>query len=208
MPDPNNILDAIFADGHKPAHTVGRGMYEPGRAISFPTNKVPSGVIRARSTLMADGLLHLDTDPNIVQLSPYPMEVAYWSTQDGKMPVKRDHIPDMAIMLRDDRILFVDYIPLQDQANIPFFWRRVAERKRHFQDELGCDYAVHDERSIQIEPRLSNLRLMWTPQGTPYRTDVARPCTRDHSQFQASDHHPRDLRPGRVRTSGRVLVGR
>lgn len=162
MAKQGDILSTIFDDKHKPAHTVGRGMYEPGRAISFPTNKVPSGVIRARSTLMADGLLHLDTDPNVVQLSPYPMEIAYWSTHDGKTPIKRDHIPDMAIMLRDDRILFLDYISMNEQADTPFFWRRVAERKRHFQDELGCAYAVHDERSIRIEPRLSNLRLMWT----------------------------------------------
>jgi hypothetical protein len=111
---------------------------------------------------MADGLLHLDTDPNVVQLSPYPMEIVYWSTHDGKVPVKRDHSPDMAIMLRDDRVLFVDYIPYQEQNDNPLFWRRVAERKRHFHEELGCDYAVHDERSIRIEPRLSNLRLMWT----------------------------------------------
>lgn len=162
MPKPDDILKMIFADGHKPAHTVGRGMYEPGRAISFPTNKVHSGIIRARSTLMADGLLHLDTDPNVVQVSPYPMDIAYWSTYDGKTPVKRDHIPDMAIMLRDETVLFIDYIPLREQVDTPFFWRRVAERKRHFHGELGCGYAVHDERSIRIEPRLSNLRLMWT----------------------------------------------
>lgn len=158
----DNIIEAIFAEGHKPARKVGRGMYERGRAISFPTNKAYSGIIRARSLLMADGLLHLDTDPNVVQLSPYPMEIAYWSTHDGKTPVKRDHIPDMAIMLRNDQVLFVDYIPLNEQADTPFFWRRIAERKRHFREELGCVYAVHDERSIRIEPRLSNLRLMWT----------------------------------------------
>ncbi|EYR79792.1 hypothetical protein [Shinella sp. DD12] len=138
MPNPDDILETIFADSHKPAYTVGRGMYEPGRAISFPTNKIHSGIIRARSTLMADGLLHLDTDPNVVQLSPYPMEIAYWSTHDGKTPVKRDHIPDIAIILRDDRVMFIDYIRLNEQAETPFFWRRVAERKRHFQEELGC----------------------------------------------------------------------
>lgn len=162
MPKHDNILEAIFAEGHEPAYTVGRGMYDRGRAISFPSSKVISGIIRARSTLMADGLLHLDTDPNVIQLSPYPMEIAYWSTRDGKTPVKRDHIPDMAIMLRDDSVVFIDYIPLIEQTDTPFFWRRVAERKRHFEEELGCAYAVHDERSVRIEPRLSNLRLMWT----------------------------------------------
>jgi hypothetical protein len=77
------------------------------------------------------------------------------------MPVKRNHTPDMVIMLRDDRVLFIDYVTLNEQAHTPF-WRRVAERKRHFEGELGCAYAVHDKRSIRIEPRLSNLRLMWT----------------------------------------------
>jgi hypothetical protein len=95
-----DLLETIFADGHKPVRKIGRGMYHGGQAISFPTNKVGSGIVRARSNLMADGLLHLDTDPNVVHLSPYPMEVAYWSTFDGETPAKRDHIPDMAILLR------------------------------------------------------------------------------------------------------------
>jgi hypothetical protein len=156
------LLEAIFADRHKPLREIGHGMYGRGHAISFPTNKVPSGVIRAHSTLMADGLLHLDTEPNVTQLSAYPLEVVYWSTKDGKTPEKRDHIPDIAAKLRDDSVVFIDYVPWNEQLDTRFFWRRVAERARHFREEFDCVYVVHDERSIRIEPRLSNLRLMWT----------------------------------------------
>lgn len=161
MTQADAILIAIFADDYAPARTIGRGMYNPGHAVVFPTNKVPSGYIRARSPLMADGLIHLDTDPKVVRLSPYPLETAYWSTLDEQSPAKRDHIPDIAIMLRNDRIVFVDYVPLAEQAVTPFFARRVAERERHFREEFGCAYAVHDERTVRIQPLLSNLRLMW-----------------------------------------------
>lgn len=158
----SDLLNTIFADGHKPVRKVGRGMYHGGQAISFPTNKVASGIIRARSNLMADGLLHLDTDPNVVQLSPYPMEVAYWSTFDGETPAKRDHIPDMAILLRGGDVVFIDYVPMLEQIDTRRFRNRVVERVRHFREEFDAAYVVHDERSVRIEPRLSNLRLMWT----------------------------------------------
>ncbi|TAW06610.1 hypothetical protein ELI25_29515 (plasmid) [Rhizobium ruizarguesonis] len=119
MADPNSaLLEAIFAGRHKPLRQIGHG---PGHAISFPTNKVPSGVIRAHSTLMADGMQHLDTDPNVVQLSAYPLEVAYWSTKDGTTPDKRDHIPDIAAKLRDDSVVFIDYVPWNEQLDTRFF---------------------------------------------------------------------------------------
>jgi hypothetical protein len=161
------ILEDIFSDNHKPVRKIGHGMFEPGRAISFPTSKVATGIVRARSLLMADGLLHLDTDPNVIQVSPYPMEIGYWSTLDEKTPAKRDHIPDVAIQLRDESVVFIDYVTVRGQNDTPFFWRRRAERVRHFRDQLGCTYAVHDERSIRIQPRLSNLRLMWSHRQRP-----------------------------------------
>ncbi|MCS4089645.1 hypothetical protein [Rhizobium sp. BK176] len=170
MTEADAILTAIFDDDHKPARKIGRGMYHPGRAVVFPTKKVPTGSIRARSPLMADGLIHLDTDPKVVRLSPYPLETAYWSTLDEETPAKRDHIPDIAIMLRDDRIVFIDYVPLAEQAATPHFARRVAERTRHFRNEFGCAYAVHDERSVRIQPLLSNLRLMWAHRQLGFET--------------------------------------
>lgn len=167
MADGPDILETIFSDTHKPVIKSGHGMYEPGHAVVFPTNKTPSGIVRARTTLMADGLLHLDTDPSVVQLSAFPMEIAYWSTRDGKTPLKRDHVPDVAIQMRDGSIVFIDYVSLNIQRQKRFFRRRVAERVRHFQNELGCAYTVLDERSVRIQPRLSNLRLMWTHRQRP-----------------------------------------
>jgi hypothetical protein len=165
--DAATILKRIFAEGHKPAREMERGMYLPGHAVSFPTSKVPSRLIRCRSVLMADGLVHLDTDPNVVQLSPYPMETNYWSTRDEKTPSKRKHIADVAIKFRDDRVIFVDYVTMREQADRPFFWRRKAERARHYREEFDCAYSVLDERSIRIEPRMANLRLMWTHRQLP-----------------------------------------
>ncbi|MBY5668791.1 hypothetical protein HFO43_09570 [Rhizobium leguminosarum] len=162
-----SILDTIFSNGHQPETLVGRGMYHLGQAVSFPTQKTWSGIIRARSLLMADGLLHLDTDVGVAQLSAYPMTVSYWSTRDGKTPVKRLHTPDLAIRMTDGSVTFIDYVTLNEQQAKPYFWRRHAERVRHYQNELGCAFAVHDERSVRIEPRLSNLRLMWTHRSRP-----------------------------------------
>lgn len=162
-----SILDTIFSKGHQPEKLVGRGMYHLGQAVSFPTAKTWSGIIRARSLLMADGLLHLDTDVEVVQLSAYPMTVSYWSTRDGKTPVKRFHTPDLAIRMRDGTVTFIDYVTINEQRAKSYFSRRHAERIRHYQDELGCAFAVHDERSVRIEPRLSNLRLMWAHRSRP-----------------------------------------
>lgn len=167
IPDPKAILETIFSEGHKPVRKVGRSMYGTGHAVSHPSSKVASGIVRARSPLMADGLLHLDTDPNVVQLSPYPLEALIWSTIDEATPEKVEHIPDIAIMLRDDRVVFIDYVPVGEQRATPFFARRVAERVRHFRGELDCAYSVLDESTLRIEPRLSNLRLMWTHRQRP-----------------------------------------
>jgi len=156
------LLQMIFADGHKPVRKVGRSMYGTGHAVSHPSSKVASGIVRARSPLMADGLLHLDTDPNVVRMSPYPMSVFYWSTNGDETSVKREHIPDMAIKRGDGTVVFLDYVSSVEQAATPRFQLRVAERLRHFGEEFGCGYQVLDERTIRIEPRLSNVRLMWT----------------------------------------------
>lgn len=156
------ILEAIFSDAHVPVRKVGRSMYGTGHAVSHPSSKVPKGIMRARSPLMADGLLHLDTDPNVVRMSPYPLVALHWSTDDNVTVFKREHIPDMAIELADGSVVFVDYLSRAEQAATPEFQRRVAERIRHFGDEFGCAYQVLDERTVRIEPRLSNVRLMWT----------------------------------------------
>ncbi len=167
IPDPKAILETIFSEGHKPVRKVGRSMYGTGHAVSHPSSKVASGIVRARSPLMADGLLHLDTDPNVVQLSPYPLEALIWSTIDGVTPVKVEHIPDMAILMRDDSVAFLDYVEFAAQKTTPGFRRLVAERVRYFQGELGCAYSVLDEHEVRREPRLSNVRLMWTHRSRP-----------------------------------------
>jgi len=161
------LLETIFSDDHKPVRKVGRSMYGTGHAVSHPSAKTPSGIVRARSPLMADGLLHLDTDPNVMRISPYPTVELVWSALDGEARAKVEHIPDVAILTRDDRVVFIDYVEVVFQRATKDFDRLVAERVRHYREELGCAYSVLDERSIRAEPRMSNLRLMWTHRSRP-----------------------------------------
>ncbi|MBZ7924394.1 hypothetical protein LAC81_27075 [Ensifer adhaerens] len=152
----NPLLKEIFADGHSPVREIGRR-----RRISFPTDKASTGLIKAHSPLMADGLLHLDTDPKVVRLAPYPVGISCLSRLDGSATGNSDYIPDIAILLRDHSVVFSDFVPLTEQVD-SCFSARVAERVRYFRNRLDCAYSVLDERSVRIEPRLSNLRVMWS----------------------------------------------
>lgn len=167
MDKATSLIETIFSAGHNPVRKIGRSMYGTGHAVSHPSTKSPTGIVRARSPLMADGLLHLDTDPNVVRISPYPMEALIWSTTDGVTPVKTEHVPDVAILTQDGSVTFVDYVEVSEQRKTAGFRRLVAERIRHFQGELGCAYAVMDELEVRREPRLSNVRLMWTHRSRP-----------------------------------------
>ncbi|MFS8147638.1 hypothetical protein [Rhizobium sp. BR 249] len=154
-------LRKMFSENHEPAMVVGKKRYHPTLPVPFPTTKAPKGLIRARLPLMADGLTHLDTDPRVVAISPYPLAAHYWATGDPEKPEKREHVPHVAIEMRDQTVVFIDYIPLTRQKLEPWIARRTRDLKAHFREQFERDYIVLDERHLWVEPRFSNVKLMW-----------------------------------------------
>lgn len=66
----------------------------------FPTTKNPKHSVFARLPLMRKGLMQFDVDPDVVSISAFPFETEHWSATSEDEPVKRVHIPDVAILIR------------------------------------------------------------------------------------------------------------
>jgi hypothetical protein len=161
LEEPMHNDDYGFGDDHQPKRIIRKRVRHATLPINFPTTKAVAGMVRARLPLMADGLLHLDTDPYWVRISPYPVKIAFLSQDANGRFTVAEHIPDIGVISRDGRKAFIDYIPLAIQRERPHLARRAELLKEIFREEHGASYAVHDERCIYIEPRFSNLKTMW-----------------------------------------------
>ncbi len=166
-------LDALWAHIFGPDHKPEK-VYEPrirhrnmrGR---FPTEKCrSSGTIRTRLPLMLDGLIHLDTDPDVVAIAAYPKTFHYLSADTEGEVVGRSHTPDVGVRRRDGSVVFIDYVPYRLQEELHWIGQRTTELRLHL-EQYGVTYAVHDERSIYIQPRFNNLNLMFGHKPLPYQ---------------------------------------
>ncbi|OCP19674.1 MULTISPECIES: hypothetical protein [unclassified Ensifer] len=126
-----------------------------------PSLKVDGGYVRTRLPLMLDGMLHLETNPVVARIRPYPIRIEYASSQTSEMFKMREHTFDLGVELRDGRRIYIDYEPLAIQQER----RWIKDRTERLQDvarrELGADYAVHDERTLHIQPRFANIKIMY-----------------------------------------------
>lgn len=150
-----------FDDDHQPKRVIRKRIRHVTLPINFPTTKAVAGTVRCRLPLMADGLVHLDTDPYWIRISAYPLKIQFFSQDRSGRFVVASHVPDVGVISRDGAKAFIHYIPLAIQRERPHLERRTALLKEIFEEEHGAAYAVHDERSIYIEPRFSNLKTMW-----------------------------------------------
>ena len=153
--------DYGFGDDHQPRRNIPKRVRHVTLPVNFPTPKAVAGTVRARLPLMADGLIHLDTDPYWVRISPSPREVEFFSQDANGRFVVASHIPDVGVISRDGRRAFIHFVPLVIQREQPHLARRTEILKDIFRVEHGASYAVLDERDIHIEPRFSNLKTMW-----------------------------------------------
>ncbi|WP_150128079.1 hypothetical protein [Rhizobium phaseoli] len=143
-------------------------VFEPERRVMHmtlpgiaPSIKVDGGYVRTRLPLMMDGMLHLETNPSVARIRPYPIRIEYASSQTSEVFKMREHTFDLGVELRDGRRIYIDYEPFAIQQER----RWIADRTERLQDvarrELGADYAVHDERILHIQPRFSNIKIMY-----------------------------------------------
>jgi hypothetical protein len=150
-----------FEDGHEPKRNIPKRVMHRTLPVNFPTRKAPQGFVRARQPLMADGLIHLDTNPRWVRISPYPVETKFFSHDVHGHFVVASHIPDVGVISRSGVKAFIDYIPYNLQREMHDLDRRTEELRAVYRDEHDASYCVHDERCIYLEPRFSNLKAMW-----------------------------------------------
>jgi hypothetical protein len=156
-----HMSDYGFEDDHQPKRSIRKRVMHRTLPVNFPTTKAVAGTVRARLPLMADGLIHLDTDPQWVRISPYPLEIEFFSQDANGRFVVASHIPDVGVISGGGRKAFIHFVPLVIQREKPHLAKRTEILKEIFREEHGASYAVLDERDIYIEPRFSNLKMMW-----------------------------------------------
>lgn len=167
----------MFGPDHKPVKIYKPRIRHRNMRGRFPTEKCRStGSIRTRLPLMLDGLVHLDTDPDVVAIAPYPITFDFVSADGEGGAVGRSHTPDAGVLAADGKVVFVDWIPYRLQQDLPWIETRTAELRLHL-ERYGASYAIHDERSIYIQPRFNNLNLIEAHKPLPYQyAGIAETC--------------------------------
>lgn len=155
-------MSSRFEPSHEPVFEPPRRKMHASLPGIFPTKKAAAGYVRTCMPLMMDGLYHLDTNPDVVRILPYPLRIEYASSQDEPIFKMRDHTFHLCVEMRTGKRLYVDYVPFNMQLERPWVKDRTSALTKVAKAELGADYVVHDERSIHIQPRFANIRLLWT----------------------------------------------
>lgn len=164
---PRHLPPALFAQAHVPLWEPEWGTMYRTLPVTFPTDKAAGGQIVARLPLMADGLVHLDTDPAIKAIAAYPMTIEYFSPRRNNTSVKREHVPDVAVLRADGSVVFIDYVPVNEQAEKAWIAKRTQVLRAHIAAHHGCSYAVHDELCLLAKPLFPNLKTMWAHKPGP-----------------------------------------
>ncbi len=126
-----------------------------------PSLKVAGGYVRTRMPLMLDAMIHLETNPTVKRICPYPIQIEYESEDDNGLFKMRDHIFDLGVELHSGRRLYIDYEPYAIQQERPWMKRRTERLREVVALELGADYHLQDERDVYIQPRFANLKIMY-----------------------------------------------
>lgn len=169
------LEEYIFGPTHVPAWEPKIGAWNSTIPAIFPTAKNPKRSVYARLPLMRQALMQFDVDPDVVSISAFPFQTEYWSATSEGEPVKRVHIPDVAILMRDRRVICIDYAPVMIQRDTPWHEAKTAQLVAHYEEEFSWPYVVHDERRIMAQPMASNASLLWRYM----------PCAADHPELPA-----------------------
>ena len=106
----------------------------------FPTSKAPQQKIRYRSPLMADGLMHIDTDPQVRRISPYPLSLVFGVMDESGELKKREQTPDLAVLKKDGSVVFIDFVPYQIQQANSWYEDRELNLREFCRDVYGSAY--------------------------------------------------------------------
>ncbi len=126
----------------------------------FPTDKNVRGEVRTREPLMADLLIHLDTDPMVKVIAEFPIVEAFVSHNTRRKAMVSEHIPDLAVLRNDGSVFVIDVIPFHVRKTISGAEQRRIDLTHHYRKK-GAKYLLLDETTIRLQPLFFNLRLMW-----------------------------------------------
>ena len=150
-----------FGDDHVPLVKVAKSQKRQEIPVTFPTHKAAQKSIRARSTLMRDALIHFETNPDVVRISAYPIQIEY-EASDRYGPVESlKHIPMVGVWSRQKQASYFDIVPVAIQSEQKWIASRTQRLKREFWEQYRATYAVLDEDILHIQPRMMNLATIY-----------------------------------------------
>lgn len=152
--------ERVFGPDNQPKKFIKPGSKYVTLPGWFPTSKNIRGEVRTREPLMADLLIHLDTDPAVKVIAEFPIVEPYVShTASGKAVVS-EHIPDLAVLRADGAVFVIDVMSYHVRLTNAGAEQRRIDLTRHYA-KRGATYLFLDETTIKLEPLFPNLRLMW-----------------------------------------------
>lgn len=174
----DNLFADIFGPEHKPKRDFPPAIRNRKSRGKFPTAKyVAGGQIRVREPLMDDGLVLLDTDPDVVALSPYPMVVRFEGVNSDGLVCWQEHVPDIGAMRKSGRIEFIDFVSDLDAAS-SWLWVRSRLLAAALQRDYDIVYKVHRAAWVRKQPRFRNRNLMWAHAPSPHQPAIIRNLAR------------------------------
>jgi len=159
-----------FGDDHVPLLKIAKSQKHQQMPVTFPSRKAAQKTIRARSPLMRDALIHLETNPDVVRIAAYPVRIQYEIADRYSVIASLDHIPQVDVWTRQEQASYFDIIPVCIQQENRWIASRTSKLKKAFWEEYRATYAVLDENSLHIQPRMMNLA---TIRYHAYRVDEA-----------------------------------
>lgn len=152
-----------WASVFSPERTSSRGDL-PCSSVPFPMRKSADPIVIARTKLMRDLLMHMETDPDVVVVAAYPEEVDYWTIATNGEPNLLTHVPDMAVLRSDGTVAVIDTVSRASRRKEgPRLAQRTADLKAHYAT-VGASYYLLDERAIHLQPLFDNRRDIWQHQ--------------------------------------------
>ncbi|MGO7130372.1 hypothetical protein AB9E06_05860 [Rhizobium leguminosarum] len=159
---PGSRLPYGFEPGHEPVYKVPKRKKGGPTPSHVPSRKSVSGKgIRAAHPLMREYLWHLEVDPSVRFISPYPMKVEYQTFDRYGPNGTATHIPDLGILKTDGSAVYCDVVP---EAILKEQWYRERRRLRleeTYADQFGAAYSILTELAIHIQPRMDNVSRLW-----------------------------------------------
>lgn len=146
----------VFSERNEPKKEIKPGSRYITLPGWHPTNKSVRGIVRTREPLMADAMIHIDTNPFNVAVAEFPVAAGY-RTASGRY---REHVPDLAVRRRDGSVVVIDVMSFHVQRHLGWPAHRTLRMKEFFAD-LGAHYRLLDECTLHMRPLIDNLRLMW-----------------------------------------------